>query len=316
MNTRVGTKTAGSIIADVNLQLNSYPEKKVSDAFVINIINQKTDLLNELFSSKDKDVYKTTIDLPTIAESNVWLSSPTGVVSQDSEGRYVVVDFQGEGQSAGVGVGGGGSTISLAGGMFFFPLTLCYESVFISGTYNTQSHIGHGILKDEVNPQVGGQVYIFLPSNNDEVDLSAMSLYPYLDSIVSIKSSQTGKSAIICENIDEFNGMVSLINYNYASEVIALRYGGKILFAKGNLVPSYGTRTMYYIRKPYHVEGVDDVIDIPNSNVDLLKKQVMLDILQILSVPIPNELSASTGQISAMREAKDKEYQELLNKKA
>lgn len=133
---------------------------------------------------------------------------------------------------------------------------------------------------------------------------------------MSIYDSGIADECIDAGTLSNFWGIKKRnLAYNYIDSIIWIRDGEYLRFAKGSNVTSYGTRTMYYTRKPYPVSADADYIDLPPSQMDLLYKLCMLDGLQVIQVPIPDELKSAEGQISAMRSAKEEEIAKyLLNK--
>lgn len=67
---------------------------------------------------------------------------------------------------------------------------------------------------------------------------------------------------------------------NWKDSVIWHKRGTVIYFYKGSGVSSYGTRTVWFVRLPAKLANYSDFIDIPDSNMNILRNKVMRALLQ------------------------------------
>ena len=98
---------------------------------------------------------------------------------------------------------------------------------------------------------------------------------------------------------------------SYRDQVIYTRAGENLLFAFGDLA-SMGVRTMYFIRTPYHVTSLNDLLDIKDKNFNMVQDMNLLDGIQTLKVPMPDEMKSAQQRLQLMRKAKDEELAKQL----
>lgn len=316
MANRVNTvNTLGSAVAHITGRLKEYTQKTVPPNLWKEIINTKVDMIHEVLGTKEKAIYKDReiLSAPTMTGGMVSGSLSAATYTNATKTVYIPTGiwasyFSNLASASALPIG----TIVLLrddrGGQ-----VLHYSSV-LSITDAT-----HFVINDAYGSDMSASAFgiaLLVGTTSDDVLLSGQTYYKYIDQILSIYDSGIADECIDAGTISNFWGIKKRnVAYNYKDSIIWVRDGEYLRFAKGSSVTSYGTRTMYFTRKPYPVSVDADYIDLPPSQMDLLYKLCMLDGLQVIQVPIPDELKSAEGQISAMRSAKEEEIAKyLLNK--
>lgn len=319
MANRLSNKTAAEFQADIIARLKSYTTKDITGILWNRLINVKVDMIHELMSSKDKEVYKDHVVL-----NMDFGTKPGGFLSGVDEQCFI-----------------NGDNLYIAdsffSGGYFSPAINSIDDISVGSIVwlkkqegGTSPYTGRVTAVDiptkklVLSPTPPAAGYLFdcmiiagsVVGTADDIYIAGETWYKYIDQIQSIYCTGNEEEAILCESISQFFGIKKLVNYNHTDSIICVRDGEYLKFIKGSGVSEYGTRTMYYTRRPYAIASDTDCIDIPNANMDLLFKLCMIDGLTTIKVPIPEELAGAKSQIAEMQNAKDKEIVEFLAKRS
>jgi hypothetical protein len=312
MASRVNSvNTLGSAVAHITGRLKEYTQKTVPPNLWKEIINTKVDMIHEVLGTKEKAIYK---DRETLSSSSYKGFFSTANASDTIDSTRKILHLAAVTMTTPTA----SATDMINGNAIITNLTnvICENEiesvVFDTGvadvTFKTALNVAFVITDISI--------YATARVSDSDILISGLSNYKYIDQIISIYDSGIADECIDAQTISNFWGIKKRnLAYNYIDSIVWVRDGEYLRFAKGSNVTSYGTRTMYYTRKPYPVTADADYIDLPPSQMDLLYKLCMLDGLQVIQVPIPDELKSAEGQISAMRSAKEEEIAKyLLNK--
>jgi hypothetical protein len=310
MANRVGTQTAGSVIAHLTARLKSYTKKDITQDVWYELINAKTYLIHELMASKDRAIYK---DLATLTSSSYKGFFAAYSASTTIDATRKIVHFHNVTMSA---------ISTVANDMINGNAIIVNESTGLMMENEIESVVfGSGIADVTFKTALPAAfttiteigLYATARSSSESILISGESYYKMLDQILSIYDSGIADECISVDTLSDFRGMVKRqLTYTLKNSIIWTRDGEYIYFAKGSSITSYGTRTMYYTRKPYSVTADADLIDLPDHQLDLLYSLCMLAGLQTIKVPIPSELKTAESQIGAMKAAKEQEMTQLL----
>jgi hypothetical protein len=313
MANRVNTvNTLGSAVAHITGRLKEYTQKTVPPNLWKEIINTKVDMIHEVLGTKEKAIYK---DSETLTSSSYKGFFSTHNASDTIDATRKILHLA-DVTKASVAP----SDNDMINGKVIIHDTGdndMMENEIESMTFGTgtaevtlKTALPVAFTIDEFD------IFAVAVNSDDNITISGLTCYKYIDQIISIYDSGITDECIDAGTLSNFWGIKKRnLAYNYIDSIVWIRDGEYLRFAKGSNVTSYGTRTMYYTRKPYPVSADADYIDLPPSQMDLLYKLCMLDGLQVIQVPIPDELKSAEGQISAMRSAKEEEIAKyLLNK--
>lgn len=113
-------------------------------------------------------------------------------------------------------------------------------------------------------------VEIGISGQNDNIDISGYTEYKTIFTILQITDSATQavihKDEQIFENIKAIKMQVN----NYRDMILWARSGGNIKMWKGN-IDAYGLRKMIYIRIPALCTSPEDLLDIRDANINIIK---------------------------------------------
>ncbi len=317
MASRVNSvNTLGSAVAHITGRLKEYTQKTVPPNLWKEIINTKVDMIHEVLGTKDKAVYKDTQVLtPAGSQGGLVTSGNSCTYTKTTKVLYIPAGLWAGLFSTGLT----DATTLPVGATVVLHLTTSGDIMWVTkiASITDATHI---VLEDDYGTSLGSDDFDLVIHFGDETSetftISSLTCYKYIDQIISIYDSGITDECIDAGTISNFWGIKKRnLAYNYIDSIVWIRDGEYLRFAKGSNISAYGTRTMYYTRKPYPVSVDADYIDLPPSQMDLLYKLCMLDGLQVIQVPIPDELKSAEGQISAMRNAKEEEIAKyLLNK--
>ena len=312
MAKRIGNTTAGQLISNLTSRLKEYTSQTITTELWLQIINTKVNMINELLSTKDKAVYKDRALLVTSPQDELQMGGL--IYISDPVLHIVDLDIRDHNENVHADTDLAGGTIE-----YWADDGQLHTVTVISGVVNSEITGALGVHIEPYYVLTGSERFTYIKTlihsdTMDIIDISNEPYYPYIDQIVSIVDEGISDECVDAKTMSNFIGMMKMqLSYNYKDSIIWVRDGELLYFRRGANVPSYGRRSMYFIRKPYEVKETSDIVDIPASNMDLITKLCLLDGLQTINVPIPNELSNANTQIAAMQAAKDKELAALLN---
>lgn len=318
MANRVNTvNTLGSAVAHITGRLKEYTQKTVPPNLWKEIINTKVDMIHEVLGTKEKAIYKDTqiLSLAAGGEGITYSAGNVAGVHYTNSTKTLAIPAEVFGGSQSAGLDdctdipvGAIVVMRVAAGDAYLHVT---KVASITSTTALVLEDAFGSDQDDTF-----DLCIIVGNTASDIQISTLANYKYIDQIISIYDSGIADECIDAGTISNFWGIKKRnLAYNYIDSIIWVRDGEYLRFAKGSNISAYGTRTMYFTRKPYPVSVDADYIDLPPSQMDLLYKLCMLDGLQVIQVPIPDELKSAEGQISAMRSAKEEEIAKyLLNK--
>lgn len=312
----IGSVTAGAVVAHISALLKEYTSKTLNPKTWREIINAKSYMIQELMADKDRAIYKAKAVLTEAnpGSGGIVLVGDNATYTNSTRTVYI---------PAGVWSGGGFTTdITDATDLAVGSPVIIHQAAgganlslitYIESITNATSFV----VKDAYGVSLGaGDLQLVVHNGADTseaINISSLTDYAYIDQILSIHDSGIDDECINAETLANFRGMKKKhLPYNFSDSIIYCRDGQYVYFAKGSDISSYGTRTMYYSRKPYPVSSDSDYIDLPDSELDMLYKLCMLQGLQTLQVPIPAELQSAMQQFAASREAKKTEIDKLI----
>ena len=320
MADRLGTYTAGAVIATVTSRLKDYTKKSITDPLWFDIINSIVDELYELSGTKDKAEYR---DRAVLSSGSIYgISKESGgsandnyvpatrlltlrksechqntVTGSELVGGLLVWFFDAGSGSNDSGVANITALNTPAGTDYVFELD---RDIALDG-------FTAGDFK-------GGDQSVVLTQTGtaDEVDIGALSIYKSIDDITMINDATSGECHEFSEK--DFRGITNPLYQNptYDDSIIYFRDGEYLRFYKGANIASYGVRTMYFTRMPYKVTALTDLVDIRDTNIKLLYDLAILAGLQTLKVPIPQELMKAEGRLDNMRKRRDEEIAKMV----
>ena len=278
-------------------------------------------MMHELFSTKDRDKYKDRVTL-------------TFNLVHNAKGLYTVGFVAGMAYTNSTkvltlpaGVFGGYSSIGWddcsdipVGSLVIIRQEAGGADPFVTRVASV-TDTTHIVLEDAYGSNLTSDFDVCILGNwvdfsSESIYIGGETWYKGLDQILSMYESGTAKECVNAETLSNFRGMKKKqMAYSYKNTIIYVRDSEYLHFAKGSGVSSYGTITMYYTRKPYALTQDSDLIDLPDSSLDILYKLCMLQGLQTLQVPIPVELQSANALIMGHMKSKDSEINSLLTNK-
>lgn len=315
MSNRLGTHSAGHAYENFRVRLRKFTEKEITPNEFIRILNMNVDEFVALSGSLDDQEYKDNVVLNEVNKFAISsLNSSAAFTGGSHNIANLTIPVADQSGIVWVGdtdfdvswIGASVSVIDNVGGRLY---TGTVASIVSATELRLQ-------MNQAVTPAITGANMIANVSANanaDEINIGVLSYYKNIERITGIYSDLHGECLDFA--LAEFKGITKPSLYPYSSyrdQIIYTRAGENLYFAKGDL-SGYGIRTMFFIRTPYHVTALEDLIDLRDKNFNMVQDMNLLDGIQTLKVPIPAEMQSAQQRLMAMRKAKDEELVKQLN---
>jgi len=317
---RVGTLTAGSVVAHLSARLKEYTNKVIPPDVWYEIMNAKVDMIHELMADKDRAIYKDSATLGAFSGG----SKSGGMIPGGEAYSATYANSTKTITLPAENFSNGGFSPDITSALLIPVGSLVIAKVQAGGAYMKLGKVvstpsATTIIIDNAWGTYAGfdlMVCVFAWDTSDSIKISDEAFYRYIDQILSIYDGTLGDECINAITLANFRGLVKRsLAFNYKNTIIWVRDGEYLYFAKGSGISAYGTRTIYYSRLPYSVTTDTDILDLPKSQNDLFYSVCLLAGLQTLKTPIPQDLKSAENQIAAMKASKEKEIADLLSNK-
>lgn len=317
---RVGEVKAGAAVAHVNALLKNYTTENINPEIWMEIFNRKQAKIHEVMSNTDRAIYKMDAVLTAASNTNganLAYGGYSSVNNNYSSSTKILTlrksDINGSLPSP----------MNITGMVLIARNTTNNQysihkpvSVVVNNNTTLSLLMDHNGVLTSINTDDGSIMMKFGYSEDEKIIISGYTWYRFIDQVLSVYDSGIADECVNAKTLSNFRGIVkSNLSYNYKNSIIWVRDGEYMLFAKGSGIASYGVRTMHFSRKPFPVTSLNEEIDLPWHLMDLFYSLCMLEGLQVLTVPIPQELKSAESQVGQMQNAKEKEISDLLKNK-
>lgn len=314
MSNRLGTYQAGEGYENFRVRLRKYTDKEITPAEYMRLLNMNTDEFVALSGSLDDQEYKDSIVITSYGNDG----TPGGSldhagVSYNNSTRILTITDPAFGANFNPDFTNFDAVNPIGARIYAFP---DFSAQGVHETYVEEKidantvKLAVGLPSGLLNIKPG---LLVCPGGNVSVNLAAYGIYKNIERITGIYSNLHGECTPF--PLNEFMGITKPTLYpfsSYRDQVIYSRSGEMLLFAYKD-VTNLGVRTMYFIRTPYHVAALTDLIDLRDKNFNMVQDMNLLDGLQTLKVPMPQEMAAANQRLQAMRKAKDEEIVKQIN---
>jgi len=314
MSNRIGTFKVGEAFENFRVRLRKFTDKEITPTEYMRILNMNTDEFIALTGALDDEEYKDSAPLNEVTKS---VSSSQDAGAAYAGGSAYVAELTIPASGSGiVWVGDTDFDVSWIGANV--AIVKVSTGISYSGTIESivsATKVNVRTIQKITAAIAGNDLLAFITANSnaDEINIGVLDIYKNIERITGIFSDIHGECSMF--PFTEYKGIVkpSLYPYStYRNQIICTRAGENLFFAKGDL-DSYGVRTMYFIRNPYHVTTLEDLLDIRDKNFNMVQDMNLLDGIQTLKVPMPQEMASTQQRLQAMRKAKDEELIKQLN---
>lgn len=301
MAKRIGKRRIGEVISHVEARLRQYTQEVMPPALWFELIDSKVALLHGISSTAEKMLYRDNIVLtnPTAGTGGLVTVNLGCTYTNATKTIYVPGSTFLNSFHAGITradeIPIGSEVLIVDAGERVKYLATFVESTPTSNTFTVRDAYGYNLSSAQL------QFAVIIPYDSDNIDLSKLSGYSDIDQVLSIYSTQIADECREMESLAHFFSVKkSSLSYNYRNQVIWIRDGEVLRFAKGTGVPSYGTRTMYFTRRPYKTTVLTEMIDLPESMMDMLYDTLTVQALQVLGQPLPDVLAQAESKMNAL----------------
>lgn len=321
MSNRLGTWQAGQLYENFKSRLKEYTEDTITPESFLDILNMNVDEYVSLAGLLDSDEYSDSLDLnpSTMNKGGMWLTGEDVVYTDATKNLYI--------PNATFGAGNWSASIAhfnsvgfnFLGAKVLFRQAAGNVDVFetyiaaIVDNNNVTLAKAFGSNLGENDFAAG---FISIPGDSETINIGALTIYKQIDRIKMINSSLYGEC--IKKDLPAFKNIIDPTKYpafsSYRNKIIYARDGEYLYFKKGNLA-TFGTRTLHFVRTPYHCTALTDLVDLRDGNVNIVQDNNLLDGLQTLKVPMPNELANAQSRRQEMRAAKNEEIVKNFERK-
>ena len=314
MSNRLGTYKAGEAFENFRVRLRKFTEKEISPTEYMRILNMNTDEFVGLSGSMDDSDYKDSLVITSYGDNGTPGGSLDHVgISYNSTTRILTVNNAAFAANFSVDFINFNTTNPIGARILVFP---DFSAQGVHETYVEEKIDANNVklasgLPTGVN--AAGPGLLICPGGITSVNLAAYGVYKNIERITGIYSNIHGECTPF--TLQEYMNITkpSLYQFStYRDQVIYARAGENLLFAFGDL-DNMGVRTMYFIRTPYHVTSLTDYVDLKDKNFNMVQDMNLLDGLQTLKVPMPEEMKSAQQRLQLMRKAKDEELAKQLS---
>lgn len=317
MPTAQGSFTYGEVISDIKTPLQElYPKVMTDKIFtkkiMLKLIYKVICELNELAGDKDDPKYREKTVLTPSSNAGGLVPYSSGCTYTNSSKTVYIPSVLWEGGYFSTGLTD--ATKLSQGAIVIFYLPVGGANVWAS-TIASITDATHFVLTDAYGGNLASaefSVAVLVPgtSSADDIDLTAITDYKYIDKITSIYDSVNGLCIEVPE--DTFHSLTKMTSTdnNMSDTVVYFRAGGYIYMKKFSLT-AYGTRTIYYIRFPIKPTLTTEYVDIPDTQQKLLSDIVSVYILQSHKISIPDLYRSSYSKLMEMKKQTAEEKAKL-----
>ena len=305
MSTRLGNKTLGQLIANLQIRAKLYTDKVVPGPTIKELINDSVDELHGVLGEEDYLDYRDSVVIP-ISGKQYRQSSGSGQTGTSfTKNTRTLVLMAAPNTQYWINDVNGFDSEWLNAVVQFRNIN---NPRFHSGRIQTVVNAYTVILKDpiayapeEEGDSISGNIdntflecYI-VPDTFDSavIDLASFTYFSNIDYISSIVDEVNGPCVELPEQIYETairQGSDSL----YANEIIYNRKGDKINMHCGVNVPGFSLRTMNYTRTPLAMTANTDKVDLKAKHNNRLADIVLYKILKMSGdAAIPPDIASA-----------------------
>lgn len=320
--TPISRYTYARLMNDIMMKMKNYSKKDFTNKLTMEEIYRAVLEWWVLQGFKDDPYYRAFDVVPVIARVT---SNLNAGASFNATGRVLIIPASGsaitwEGASAFAAsfvgaavrieviseVGSGGESEALDAAA---APTNVYNTTIESVTNGTTV-----VLASTSIPSLSGsaiKVIVTATSEQDEIDLSALTYYKVLSSIIKMKCATTG----LCIPVDSATfdniSVQATAADNYSEDVIYYRSGKIIRCRRGGNVSTYGQREIEYVRRPVPPVDANSYVDLPDDACKMVLDMVQLELLETVNKGVPTQLRNSNDVIMQMRKANAEMKQKL-----
>lgn len=313
MAQRVGKLAAGSVIAHLEARLKLYTKETIPATLWMEMLNSKCQFMFEATGTLSKSIYKDSAVISDIATAKGGIV-PTGqgcYYTQATRRLYIPNAAFTNYFSTAIA---NATAIPEGSAVLLVDNSDRANNIYLKTFVESIAGANEVVLKDAYGaniPQDRTMFAISIPTQAETIQLSALSIYKDIAEITTIFSTAINDECVEAQDLTNFYTLRSTsMGYNYRNQIIWAREGEILRLAKGVDVSSYGELTMHYVRYPYNVAKESDIVDIPQSNLDVFYRLMILEAMQVLNVPIPEALIRAVPEMNMMVQGKDKRRME------
>jgi len=313
--------TLGTLIAHGQARLKDFTEEAVSHDLWMEIFNAGAGELQRLLELTDADEYRDSVVLTSnlLCKGGDWHTADTGVTYTNATKTLHIPTAIFTGGNFSAGITNFNTGANFLGAIVMFRPAVGSADIFFTRIASITGN-NDVVLADAYGSDVSGAGFDIgamiipgaLTSGVGSINIGQLSLYKSIDRINGIQSSLYGECYMRSQS--DFWGITKPTGYHphYKNLIIWYRDGEMVFIGIGTNLSTPGTLTMHYFHTPYPMVLDTDLVDIRDSEVNMLLDLGVLKGLETLKVPIPQVLQAAQSRLQALRQAVDEKKAKLL----